>query len=97
MTGDQRVSSCLRQPAATTALISRLFAGKANPGAAAKPQLVPLNRSNNVAIMLTQFGDLKDPAMDVRACVLSGKGLSVDRLSLLLQVHALSNSTPVQS
>ena len=49
---------------------------------------MPLTRSNNVAIMLTQFADLRDPAADVCTCVLAGKGLSVDRLSLLLQARA---------
>ena len=73
---------------------SQLCAGKSTPGAAAQPQLVPLNRSNNVAIMLTQFGDMKDPALDVRARVLSGKGLDVDRLSSLLQVSCLSCTLP---
>lgn len=45
--------------------------------------VVPLARANNVSIMLTQF---KDSPQGIRRAVVTGKGLSLERLSLLLQV-----------
>jgi hypothetical protein len=45
--------------------------------------VVPLARANNVSIMLTQF---KDSPQGIRRAVVAGKGLSLERLSLLLQV-----------
>lgn len=51
--------------------------------------VVPLSRANNVSIMLTQFSQFKqgcDIAQGIRRAVVTGKGLSLERLSLLLQV-----------
>lgn len=45
--------------------------------------VVPLARANNVSIMLTQF---KDSPQGIRRALVGGKGLSLERLSLLLQV-----------
>lgn len=51
--------------------------------------IVPLSRANNVSIMLTQFSQFKqgsDIAQGIRRAVVTGKGLSLERLGLLLQV-----------
>ncbi len=59
-------------------------------------KVVGLARANNVSIMLTQFADFKGGAADIRATVLSGTPLSIERLSLLCQVlqHFLSMFAP---
>lgn len=48
--------------------------------------VVPLSRANNVSIMLTQFSKFKTGPAGIRRAVVTGKGLSLERLSLLLQV-----------
>ena len=55
--------------------------------------VVPLSRANNVSIMLTQFSQFKqgaDIAQGIRRAVVTGKGLSLERLSLLLQVRCFA-------
>lgn len=59
--------------------------------------MVPLSRANNVSIMLTQFSQFKqgsDIAQGIRRAVVTGKGLTLERLSLLLQVGCLMVFTP---
>lgn len=58
-------------------------AGSPTPKKADRVMVVPLARANNVSIMLTQF---KDSPQGIRRAVVTGKGLSLERLSLLLQV-----------
>ncbi len=47
-------------------------------------KVIQLSRANNVSIMLTTFGEVK-PA-DLRSMLLTGRGLTLDKLSILLQV-----------
>lgn len=47
-------------------------------------KVIQLSRANNVSIMLTTFGEVK-PA-DLRKMLLTGRGLTLDKLSILLQV-----------
>eukprot|EP00884_Botryococcus_braunii_P013189 jgi/Botrbrau1/21871/Bobra.0249s0002.1 len=58
--------------------------GKAKQ-AASVVKVIPLSRANNISIMLTQFSNFKGPR-DIRRAVITGKGLSLERLSLLLQI-----------
>ena len=61
-------------------------AGGLTPRKAEKISVVPLSRANNVSIMLTQFSQFKKGPQEIRRAVVTGKGLSLERLSLLLQV-----------
>ena len=50
-------------------------------------KVLSVSRSNNVSIMLTQFAEFAAGGpMALRAALLSGADLGVERLSLLLQV-----------
>ena len=63
--------------------------GGTTPRKAERVSVVPLSRANNVSIMLTQFSQFKqgsDIAQGIRRAVVTGKGLSLERLGLLLQV-----------
>lgn len=67
--------------------------GGASAKKAERVSVVPLSRANNVSIMLTQFSQFKqgsDTAQGIRRAVVTGKGLSLERLSLLLQVRSLA-------
>ena len=62
-------------------------------GAALPLRVLPLPRANNVAIMMTQFatvvgggGDEGGPGPAVRSALLRGRGLTLEQLSLLLQI-----------
>lgn len=60
-------------------------------------KVIPLARANNVSIMLTQFSGLKGPS-DIRRALFTGTGLSLERLSLLLQAcpcHDPDNGHPL--
>ena len=50
-------------------------------------KVIPLSRANNVSIMLTQFSNFKRGSNGIRRAVFTGKGLGIERLSLLLQVR----------
>ena len=50
-------------------------------------KVIPLSRANNVSIMLTQFSNFKRGSHGIRRAVFTGKGLGIERLSLLLQVR----------
>lgn len=54
--------------------------------------MIPVSRANNVSIMLTQFPNFRKGPQDIRKALVTGTGLSLERLSLLLQVchHALA-------
>ena len=68
---------------------SCICAGSATPKKAERVMVVPVSRANNVSIMLTQFSQFKQGPQGIRRAVVTGKGLSLERLSLLLQVcHA---------
>ena len=54
-------------------------------------QVIQLARANNVAIMLTQFAEFKGGPWEVRYLVMTGTTLNLERLSLLLQVCALTS------
>lgn len=49
-------------------------------------KVIPVARANNVSIMLTQFSNLRKGPHDIRRALLTGTSLSLERLSLLLQV-----------
>lgn len=49
-------------------------------------KVIDIARANNVSIMLTQFQAFKSGVLQVRHALLTGTGLGLDRLSLLLQV-----------
>lgn len=71
-------------------------AGGAGSSGGAKAQqgtvkVIPLARANNVSIMLTQFSGMKGPS-DIRRALFHGTGLSLERLSLLLQARLFHNS-----
>ena len=72
-------------------------AGGAGSSGGAKAQqgtvkIIPLARANNVSIMLTQFSGMKGPS-DIRRALFHGTGLSLERLSLLLQARLFHNSS----
>ena len=69
-----------------------MAAGAATPKKAEKVSVVPLARANNVSIMLTQFSQFKNGPQEIRRAIVTGKGLSLERLSLLLQVSQASYS-----
>ena len=48
--------------------------------------MIPISRANNVSIMLTQFSNFRRGPQDIRKALVTGTGLSLERLSLLLQV-----------
>ena len=51
-------------------------------------KVLSVSRSNNVSIMLTQFADFAAGGpMALRAALLGGADLAVERLSLLLQAR----------
>lgn len=50
-------------------------------------KVIDIARANNVSIMLTQFQAFKGGAPEVRHALLTGTGLGLERLSLLLQVR----------
>ena len=49
--------------------------------------MIPIARANNVSIMLTQFSNFRRGPHDIRRALVTGTALSLERLSLLLQVH----------
>lgn len=49
-------------------------------------KVIPVARANNVSIMLTQFSNFRKGPHDIRKALLTGTSLSIERLSLLLQV-----------
>ena len=49
--------------------------------------MIPIARANNVSIMLTQFSNFRRGPHDIRRALVTGNALSLERLSLLLQVH----------
>ena len=49
-------------------------------------KLLPLSRANNISIMLTQFSHMRGGPDAIRGSLVSGKGLGLEHLSLLLQV-----------
>lgn len=49
-------------------------------------KVLGVSRANNVSIMLTQFAQYEGAPMALRAALLAGERLSIERLSLLLQV-----------
>ena len=49
-------------------------------------KVIDIARANNVSIMLTQFQAFKGGALEVRHALLTGIGLDLERLGLLLQV-----------
>ncbi|KAL3144292.1 hypothetical protein ABBQ32_004056 [Trebouxia sp. C0010 RCD-2024] len=49
-------------------------------------KVIDIARANNVSIMLTQFQAFKSGVLQVRHALLTGTGLGLDRLSLLLQI-----------
>lgn len=53
-------------------------------------KVIQLSRANNVSIMLTTFGEVK-PA-DLRKMLLTGRGLTLDKLSILLQVSGIGGA-----
>lgn len=67
-------------------LVWHCCAGASGPKKAEREMVVPLSRANNVSIMLTQFSQFKTGPAGIRRAVVTGKGLSLERLSLLLQV-----------
>lgn len=66
-------------------------AGVSAPKKVEREMVVPLSRANNVSIMLTQFSQFKAGPAGIRRAVVTGKGLSLERLSLLLQVSPRMN------
>lgn len=48
--------------------------------------MIPIARANNVSIMLTQFSNFRRGPHDIRKALVTGTALSLERLSLLLQV-----------
>ena len=50
-------------------------------------KVIPVARANNVSIMLTQFSNFRKGPHDIRKALVTGTSLSLERLSLLLQVH----------
>ena len=68
--------------------------GVAGTGPAARQQqglakVIPISRANNVSIMLTQFSNFRKGPHDIRRALVTGTALSLERLSLLLQVRCL--------
>lgn len=55
-------------------------------------KVVPLTRANNVSIMLTQFSGFRTGFGDIRRALVTGTALSLERLSLLLQVCLRTNA-----
>ena len=54
-------------------------------------KVLTVSRSNNVSIMLTQFQEFAaGGAMALRAALLSGADLGVERLSLMLQASSFA-------
>ena len=49
--------------------------------------MIPIARANNVSIMLTQFSNFRRGPHDIRRALVTGTTLSLERLSLLLQVR----------
>ena len=49
-------------------------------------KVIPIARANNVSIMLTQFSNFRKGPHDIRRALVTGTALSLERLSLLLQV-----------
>ena len=56
-------------------------------------KVIPLSRANNVSIMLTQFSSFKSGPEGIRRALVTGHGLSLERLSLLLQASACCDLT----
>lgn len=52
-------------------------------------KVIPLSRANNISIMLTQFAKFRSGSKGIRKAVFTGRGLGIERLSLLLQVLPL--------
>lgn len=50
-------------------------------------KVIPVARANNVSIMLTQFSNFRKGPHDIRKALVTGTSLSLERLSLLLQVQ----------
>lgn len=50
-------------------------------------KVIPVARANNVSIMLTQFSNFRKGPHDIRKALVTGTSLSLERLSLLLQVR----------
>ena len=55
--------------------------------------MIPIARANNVSIMLTQFSNFRKGPHDIRRALVTGTALSLERLSLLLQVPAACPDT----
>ena len=55
--------------------------------------MIPISRANNVSIMLTQFSNFRRGPQDIRKALVTGTGLSLERLSLLLQVFHIDSPT----
>lgn len=80
--------------AATLTSIESFILGVAGTGPAARQQqglakVIPISRANNVSIMLTQFSNFRKGPYDIRKALVTGTALSLERLSLLLQVRCL--------
>ena len=56
--------------------------------------MIPLSRANNVSIMLTQFSSFKSGPEGIRRALVTGHGLTLERLSLLLQASSLIAASP---
>ena len=68
--------------------------GKKDKAVGAVVKVIPVPRANNISIMLTQFGDFKNGAAEIREAIESGSSvLGLDHLTLLLQIAPTQDET----